>query len=164
MPKHCEHAVPDAVVAKELTRLLAPSLAGAPATGAVGDATAEQPAAVVWVDSGDEVIVHLDSLQVDAVGSVLLVALDLETDQTGRATIVVPFALADSAEGGSLMVTEGQPRGPTALVERWGEAVQVAAFQALVSLSETHALERQQRPGSVFLKDGRVHFSADPLG
>lgn len=153
-------AVPDLVPAASLPALLSPRLAGPAADGARVDEPA-QPDAVVWVDHGDEVIVYLDSLKIEVASGVLLCALDLETDQTGRATVVVPFALARTPGEGITLVTEGRVRGPSVLVHRWGEAVQEAAYAAIVDLSETHAEERGARPGSVYLADGGLRFDVE---
>jgi len=55
------------------------------------------PAPVIWVDGGDEVLVHLESVQAKMLdGGVLLVSVDLETDQTGRTPLIVRLALANS--------------------------------------------------------------------
>jgi hypothetical protein len=151
-------AVADRVPAVELAPMLAPSLAGTAANGATGG---ETPAgAVVWVDGGDEVIVHLESVRTEAEEGVLLASLDLETAETGRATLVVPFGVGTSQEGAVTLVTEGRARGPKMLVDRWGEAVQEALFAAIVDLVEQHANERNSAPGGIAVRGGAVHFAA----
>jgi len=46
------------------------------------------PGPVVWVDGADEVLVHLPSLRVALRDRLVAVSVDLETDQTGRETLV----------------------------------------------------------------------------
>jgi len=150
--------VPDAATPAQLDTLLARGLAGTPADGSAPSIRAD--ARVIWVDHGDEVLVHLDSLRTAIAGETVLVSLDLQTDETGRATLVVPFAVGTRPEGGLTFVTEALPRGPELLVRRWGEAVQNAAYAALLDLARTHADERGTIPSALYVKDGALRFVA----
>jgi hypothetical protein len=118
-PSGSQPAIPDTLDEPTLTGLLNARLAGAPADGSAPTGTA--PASVVWVDQGDAVLVHLDSVAVRFVGQTVLVSMDLECDQTGRTPLVVIFALgADASTGAGLIaVTEEFPRG-NALQQRAG--------------------------------------------
>jgi hypothetical protein len=118
--------------------------------------------AVVWVDGGDEVLVHLDSIATSVVGSTVLVAIDLETDQTGRTTLVVAFALGtDGGDGAGLVsVTDQLPRGNAVLVARWGKTVREAAWSALLSLATDHATERGMTPHGFSVTGGQIHLTA----
>jgi len=126
----------------------------------ISAAPAAPPATVVWVDGGDEVLVHLDSLATQIVGSTVLVSLDLETDQTGRATLVVAFAVAGTDEFGLVAATDELPRGNGLLCARWGTAVRDAAWNALLSLAGDHATQRGLAPHGFSVTNGAFHLSA----
>jgi hypothetical protein len=158
VPPAPERKVADVIAPVKLDRLLGVRMAGAPADGSA--APAGTPPKVIWVEYGDEVLVHLDSLRTAVAGDSVLVSLDLETDETGRASVVVPFAVGSDASGGLTFVTEELPRGPEILVRRWGGAVQEAAYAALLNLAEEHASERSGRPGGLYVKDGALRLSA----
>jgi hypothetical protein len=159
-------AVPDVLAPAAVVAPLAIHLAGTPADGS--DSTgAAKPPRVIWVDEGDEVIVHLDSLRVEIAADTIVAAIDLETAETGRGTIVVPFAVGsqgadDSGRAGLVLLTEDAPRGPAILVARWGTIVQDALFASLLALSETHALERGGRPRALYVRNGNLHLDASP--
>ncbi|MEZ4444537.1 MAG: hypothetical protein R3B72_36015 [Polyangiaceae bacterium] len=111
---------------------------------------------VVWVDRESEAIVHLDSLEARFAGDVLVVALDLETDQTGRATVVVPMALGGAPGRGIAAVVPDRIRGPELLVGRWGPVVVEALMAGLVSLAVEHAEERHDLPRGLFVREGAL--------
>jgi hypothetical protein len=154
--------IPDTLSEGDVATLLAPRLAGTPADGSAPSATA--PTSVVWVDQGDAVLVHLDSVAVRYVGETLLVSMDLECDQTGRTALVVPFALgATSAAGATLVAaTEEFPRGNALLAARWGQPVRNAAWSALLQLASDHATERSAAPMGLTLEAGQLHLTAGP--
>lgn len=152
-------AIPDVLPPAALTTALRLRLAGTPASGGAPPTAA--PRSVVWVDHGDDVLVHLDALQIQIVAQNVLVALDLETDQTGRKTIVVPFALAAAGgDAGLVAVTDALPRGNGMLVARWGSAVQAAVWNSLLSLAEDHAAERNAAPRGLTIDAGALRLRA----
>jgi len=151
-------AIPDTVGASAVAGFLAPRLAGAPADGSSPAAGA--PSAVVWVDRGDEVLVHLDSTATQIVGQTLLVSIDLETDQTGRTPLVVAFALGTSAEGTLVAATDAYPRGNALLASRWGAAVRSAAWSAMLALANDHAAERGLAPRGLAIAGGNLTLVA----
>lgn len=153
--------IPSSFGPPELTAVLQVRLAGTPADGSMPPASA--PAKVVWVEKGDEVLVHLDSMQVKIGDSALLVSIDLETDQTGRTPLVVPFALGASGDlAGLIAVTDDIPRGNGLLAARWGKAVQSATWSSLLALAQDHATERNAAPHSITLAGGQLHLHAAP--
>ena len=118
---------------------------------------------MVWVDHGDEVLAHLDSLAARVSGGRLLVSLDLETDQTGRTPLVVAFALGGANDpAGLVAVTEPFPRGNALLAARWGEAVQAAVWAGLLALAQDHAEERGSAPRGIAALEGSLQFHAGP--
>jgi hypothetical protein len=117
---------------------------------------------VIWVDQGDEVLVHLDSVAIRYVGETLLVSMDLESDQTGRTPLVVPFALGGNSAAGATLVaaTEEFPRGNALLAARWGAPVRDAAWSALLQLAADHAAERSAAPQGLTLEGGKLRLTA----
>lgn len=120
-----------------------------------------RPVRVVWVDGGDEALVHLDSLTTSFVGSTIVVSLDLETDQTGRAPVIVRFALGDGSDpAGLVAATDEVAGGHPLLVSRWGEAVTAAAWSALVALGADHAGQRGGVAGHLTIDSGQLVLRA----
>jgi hypothetical protein len=159
-------AVPDSIAGASLADLLRPRLtaATAPAAGATGaPAATASPSSVVWVDGGDEVLVHLDSLTTQVVGSTALVSLDLETDQTGRTPLVVAFAMSADGTAGLVAATDQLPRGNGVLAARWGAAVREAAWSALLALANDHASERSLAPRGLAIANGQLQLEAGAL-
>jgi hypothetical protein len=152
--------IPDVLDGVALGGVLIPRLTGTPADGAKARATGATPRMVVWVDGGDEVLAHLDSVRTQIASQVILVSIDLETDQTGRATLVVPFAIGRDDTAGLVAVTDEFPRGNGLLAARWGAAVQAAAWSALLALASDHASERGLAPRGLAITDGRLRLVA----
>ncbi len=99
------------------------------------------PAQVIWQDHDGEVLVHLDQTQVVMFPGLVLVALTLASDETGSGQIIVPFAVGTPASpAGLVAVTEPNPRGPQALVDRWGQSAIAAAWQALLDVAHGMSL------------------------
>lgn len=150
-------AIPDALTPAVLTDLIRARLAGSPSDGS-SEVTAE-PTEVIWVDNGDELLVHLDGTTTEIVDDCVIVSLDLECDQTGRTPLVVVFSLGQDGVG-MIAATDQIPRGNGILVARWAAVVQAAAWSCLVSIATEHATERNLAPGSVVVRDGALHLSA----
>lgn len=100
---------------------------------------AEEPR-VVWQAAGSELLVHLDASRAVTREGLVLVNLVVETEQTGRADVVVPFAVGSTERpAGMVVLSEPKPRGPAVLVDRWGEAIVAAAWQMLLDIAEAAA-------------------------
>jgi hypothetical protein len=160
--------VPAAVRAADLHKWIAPSLVGTSLTLQPGEslratanrtADADAPARVVWVDGEDEALVHLDSLTVRTVGTTLVMSIELETDETGRAPVIVRFAMGGPDDPGGLHVaTDEVPHGPPALVSRWGQSVQAALWGSVVGLAMQHADQRGARLAAIGVERGSLVF------
>jgi hypothetical protein len=150
--------IPDQLDGSAIAGYLIPRLAGTPADGSAS--TDAVPAKVVWVDGGDEVLVHLDSMSTMITGQTVMVSLDLEADQTGRTPLVVAFALPSSEEAGLVAATDEYPRGNGLLASRWGPVVQAAAWSAMLSLASDHASQRGLAPRGLALGGGQLHLVA----
>jgi hypothetical protein len=147
--------VGEAALAQELrTRL-----AGAPADGSAP--TQASAAQVIWVDAGDEVLVHLDSVQVRLLNRTIIVSVDLETDQTGRAPLIVPFVLGGLRDPAGLIATTHElARGNRLLAARWGSVLQSALWAALTGLAKDHADERGLDTYAIHVLPGRIRLKS----
>jgi hypothetical protein len=149
------HLYKDRVTDAALEQELRIRLAGAPADGSAASSTSS--AQVIWVDAGDEVLVHLDSIQVRVLNRMIIVSIDLETDQTGRAPIIVPFALGGLRDQAGLIATTHElARGNRLLAARWGGVLQSALWAALTGLAKDHADERGQQGYAIHALPGRI--------
>ena len=116
---------------------------------------------MIWVDRGDEVLVHLESTQVRIQGNSVLVSVDLETDQTGRQPLVVAFSLGDGTDGAGLVATTDElPRGNGLLAARWGPALQSAVWASLLNMAQIHATERRKAPLGLSINENTLNFQA----
>jgi hypothetical protein len=121
---------------------------------------AEEPS-VVWQAAGSEMLVHLGATRVVTREGLVLVDLVVETEQTGRADVIVPFAVGcGERPAGMVALAERKPRGPPVLVDRWGDAIVAAAWQALLDIADAvaHAAGRDVagrplRPGALLAGD-----------
>ena len=162
------YKVPDQLGESDLTvhvttRLIGTSANGVPPVqGAQGGATANMPPnAVIWVDHGNEVLVHLDSTAVRILDRMVLVSVDLETDQTGRTPLVCSFAVSGTGElGGLVATTDDLPRGSAALASSWGRQLQSAVWSSLMSLANDHAAERSLTPRALSASAGTLTLNA----
>jgi hypothetical protein len=128
-----------------------------------GASQSAAPKTVIWVDGGDEIVAHLDSLSAKVLDGVVVMSLDLEDDTTGRAPVVVRFALSSASDDAALIVaTDEVAGGHPALAARWGQAVQNAAWAALLGLAQEHATAHGQAPQGISAVAGalRLHLEA----
>lgn len=124
-------------------------------------AGAASPTAVIWVDHGNEVLVHLDSTAVRILDRMVLVSVDLETDQTGRTPLICSFAVSGAGElGGLTATTDELPRGLGALASAWGEQLQTAVWSTLMGVVNDHASERNLTPRALSASAGTLSLNA----
>jgi hypothetical protein len=155
------YKIPDQFSETTLASTLGVRLMGTPADGsrAKPSTALAATAPVIWVDKGDEVLVHLESAQVRMLNGTLLVSVDLETDQTGRSPLVVALAMgAANDPAGLVAVTDDLPQGNGQLASRWGRVLQDAVWGALIQLVRDHALERGLAPRSLTVTPGQLSF------
>jgi hypothetical protein len=156
--------IPDQFDAPALSSALVVRLTGTPANGSILAGPVGNK--VVWVDAGDEVLVHLDSIQVKIQDRMVLISIDLESDQSGRTPLIVSFALGNENDpAGLVAVTDEYPRGDGSLAARWGEAVQAALWSTLLGIAQEHAVERGKAPVGISAALGTMTLHAgDPIG
>ncbi|HEY6489868.1 MAG: hypothetical protein WCC26_04130 [Terracidiphilus sp.] len=152
--------VNDQYSSSQLASAIADRLSGTPADGSSAPVTAPT-GPVIWVDKGDEVLVHLESTQVRIQDACVLVSVDLESDQTGRQAMVVAFSLSTGADDAGLVAaTDALPRGNGLLAARWGQVLQSAIWASLLNMSQQHAFERQKAPLGLSVTSGLLNFHA----
>jgi hypothetical protein len=116
---------------------------------------------VIWVNHGNEVLVHLDSTVVRILDRTVLVSVDLETDQTGRTPLVCSFAVSSAGElGGLVATTDELPRGLGSLASAWGQQLQSAVWSSLMGLANDHAAERSLSPRALSAAAGTLSLHA----
>lgn len=153
--------IPDTFSEQSLASALSLRLAGSPASGAAIQTIGAK--AVIWADRGDEVLVHLDSVRTKINDRLLLVSVDLETDQTGRASLVVALALGNATDPAGLIAsTDALPRGNGMLAARWGKTLQDAVWGSLLAVASAHASERLGAPAGISAAAGVLQFSSGP--
>jgi hypothetical protein len=99
------------------------------------------PLEVVWYDHDGEVLFIIGQTVVNLMDGLVLVALTLQTDQTGPGQVTVPLGVGTASQPvGMTVATELRPRSPTPLlVDRWGDAATAAAWGALLDVAKTMA-------------------------
>ena len=142
----------------ELRAVVQRALAGnadLPAASAARDRT------IVWDDSGDQALVHLGSVVVRLVANSFVVSVDLETEQTGRAPLIVVLAFGTERDpAGLVATTDALPRGDAMLAARWGRVLQQTVWAALIGIARAHADERGKVPSSLHIVRNRLRFTA----
>jgi hypothetical protein len=98
----------------------------------------KEDTAVAWFDGDSEMVLHLSELQVSLKPGSVLVRLAVETDQTGKDTLIVPFSVGSSAKDAYLIaMTESVPRGNTLLASRWGRPIQETLWHTLLQVGQS---------------------------
>lgn len=158
--RRSRYAVTDGLDEAAATALVQRALAGGAEIDKAGVGRARS---VLWSDFGDEALVHLDSVRLRFVKRFAVVSVDLETEQTGRAALVVTLALGSTQDGAGLVAaTDALPRGNAMLASRWGRVLQETVWSALLDLARQHADERGQVPLAMHVLDGHLRFNATP--
>jgi hypothetical protein len=102
--------------------------------------TVARPRAVLWRDGGDTLLLEPSRARLRTGVGVLVVAVPVFTDETGRKQVVLPFVTADDKNAvGFMAATESVPRGPRAIVDRFGDPLLAAAWAALVEVAAAWA-------------------------
>ncbi len=158
------YTIPDQLGETDLTTQISVRLAGTTANGVPLPATpagTAPPTSVIWVDHGNEVLVHLDSTAVKILDRMVLVSVDLESDQTGRTPLVCSFAVSGAGElGGLIATTDDLPRGDGVLASAWGQQLQSAVWSSLMALANDHAAERTMTPRALSASAGSLSLQA----
>jgi hypothetical protein len=155
------YKIPDTFSEKDIPAALTIRLVGTPANGAPATPSSTTPSSVIWVNGCSEVLVHLDSTSVKVLDGLLLISVDLETDQTGRTPLICAFAVSSGSDpAGLIATTDEYPRGDGSLAASWGQQLQQALWSSLLSLANDHASERGLAPRSISATAGTLKLTA----
>lgn len=156
--RRLRYAVADRLDEAGARALIQRALAGGTAPGRSSEGGER---AVLWHDLGDEALVYIDSVVVRMIKRFAVVSVDLETEQTGRAALIVTLAFGTTQDGAGLVAaTDQMPRGHPLLAARWGKALQDTVWSALLDLARAHAEERGKVALAIHVLDGRISFDA----
>jgi len=145
--------IPDKLTETDVTGRLRAAL-----TTSVSGATTD---VVVWHDKGDEVVVHLSTLQVRFAAPSVFASVDLESDQTGRHALIVRFVFGDEQDPAGLFATTDElVHGNSLLAARWGPIFRDLIWSALTRLSSDHAAERGLAPLRFSIANGNLALAA----
>jgi hypothetical protein len=148
-------SVPDTLTEADLTARVLSALTGQNVTAPTE--------AIIWQDAGDEVLVHLSTLHIRLVPPAAFAAIDLESDQTGRGTLIVRFVFGnDKDPAGLFAATDEVVRGHPQLAARWGPIFRDLVWCLLTRLSRDHAAERGLAPLQLSIASGAMQFQASP--
>jgi hypothetical protein len=90
---------------------------------------------VVWVEGDSELAVEIGSVKIATNTGRVDLSLPVRCDQTGRADVVVTFAVGwPGRPAGVYASTLRRPFGPTLVIDTWGGALVAFAWQILLTL------------------------------
>jgi hypothetical protein len=117
---------------------------------------------VVWNDRGAQLLLYVDSLLVRVVKTMLVVAVDTETVEFGRAPLIVRFVFgADSDPATLVAVTDETAHGHPVIAARWGELFRSVIWAALVRLLVAQAAKGGLRPFSISLHEDQLKVRSE---
>lgn len=92
----------------------------------------------VWEQAGSELLVHHGRTRVALLDGLILIGVGVETRETGRTEVTVPFAVGRPGRlAGMVVATEPAPRGSTIITDRWGDAILAYAWRLLMDVVAT---------------------------
>lgn len=112
-------------------RKLAPGAAGR----VLGQSDANRVTEVIWSEGGDELSVDPVKIDVKTTTGAVLFAIPVRCDQSGQGVAEVVLAVgAPDRAAGMFAAAARRPVGPSAVVERWADALIALAWGTLVEL------------------------------
>jgi hypothetical protein len=115
------------------------------------------PAAVLWQDGADALLVEVGQIDVQLADGLVSVAIPVRCDQLpkGRGVAVVDLVLGTPARPTGMLAAATEPRGPRIVVSRWGEALTALAWQALLDTAGgVAAVAGADHDGAVLIPTG----------
>jgi hypothetical protein len=93
---------------------------------------------VIWRDGADELAVDPGRVTIETRAGAAAVTIPVRCDQSGPGEVEVVFALGSpDRPAGLFAATDGRPRGPSVVVERWADPLTALAWSALLELAES---------------------------
>jgi hypothetical protein len=110
-----------------------------------GDAR-ERRGVAVWTDAGSELLLRPDRTSLLLGGGWMMVAIPVETDQTGAQTLRLVYALGTEKEADGLRVASTlDVKDPSGLLSHWGPQLQTAVWAGLLDAVEAAAAGLDKR-------------------
>jgi hypothetical protein len=126
--------------------------------------TVARPRAVLWRDGGDTLLLEPSRARLRTGAGVLVVAVPVFADETGRRQVVLPFVTADNRDAvGFIAATESVPRGPRPIVDRFGDPLLAAVWAALVEVAAAWAAAMGRRLAGAPLAVAGLGVTAEGL-
>jgi hypothetical protein len=123
--------------------------------------THKRAAEVIWEDRGSQILLYVGKLQVRLADGVLVVAVDVETTESGRTTLIVRYVFGSATGAAGLVASsDAVVHGDPLVAARWGSLLRDVIWAAIVRLSEAHATERGRQPQSIAIRRGQLEFAA----
>lgn len=120
-------------------------------------------AQVVWADRGSQILLDVRSLQAHLAGHLLVVAVDTETTEFGKAPLIVRFVFGDDKDPAALVaVTDDTAHGNPGIAARWGALFRNVIWAAIVRMSVAKAATRGLQPVAITLGDNHLQLVAQP--
>lgn len=94
---------------------------------------------IVWLDNGDQVLIHGESLKARLTGGWLICDLDLEAAPSGKQTVQFVYFLGNGTAGGGLnagCTINAPTAGAAQLADRWGAVIQRVIWDAILDAVE----------------------------
>lgn len=130
-------------------------------------AGSEQPGEshIVWRDRAAEIVLDLTSLRVQTKSGLVVVAIETESAEFGRAPLIVRFVVAEP-DGASTLVgaTDENAHGHPSVVARWGDLFRDVVWAAMVRKVVAHAEGLDAHPRGVCASDQGLHIEIDIRG
>ncbi len=90
---------------------------------------------VVWVQGDRELAINLVGINAKLSDGLIRVLIPVRSDETGKATIEVAFAVGTPNKPSGLFASaHRRPNGPPLIVEAWGENLVAFAWQCLLGM------------------------------
>lgn len=125
-----------------------------------------EPNRIVWHHRGSQAIIHLNTARVHVGTGAVIVGITVETAETGKEELTVPFAVgSEENPTGMMAATERRPRGHRGLAELWGEGVVALAWRALLEIADLVSIIAGRdveggtvRVGALVAGEGKLHI------
>jgi hypothetical protein len=116
---------------------------------------------IIWEDRGSQILLHVGKLQVRVVDGVLVVAVEVETAESGPTTLIVRYVFGNAtAAAGLVASSDAMVHGDPLIAARWGSLFRDVIWAAIVRMSEGHAKERGRQPQAMAIRRGHLEFAA----
>lgn len=92
-------------------------------------------APLLWTKDDNQLVVDAASAEVDTDEGLVVVSLPVRCEQTGDTVVQLGFAVGSATQPAGMVAASGDPRGPKAVVDVWGEELTALAWHAMLRVS-----------------------------